>query len=114
MRKLAGFNYIPRVTSVASSGTPTPNVDTTDQYQLTALAAAAAFGNPSGTPENGQPLVIRIKDDGTARALTWGTNYRGIGVTLPATTTIGKTLYIGFKYNSADTKWDCLAIGQQA
>lgn len=103
-----------RVTSVASSGTPTPSADTDDQYQLTALAAAAAFQVPAGTPTNGQPLVIRIKDNGTARALTYDAIYRAIGVTLPATTVISKTLYLGMFYNSADTKWDVVAVAQEA
>ena len=71
---LAGYQPIaPRVTAVASSATPTPNADTTDVYSLTAQAAAAAFANPTGTPANAQELRIRIKDNGAARALTWGT-----------------------------------------
>ncbi len=99
-----------RVTSNTSSATPTPNADTDDIYLLTAQAAAAAFAVPSGTPTAGQPLIIRIKDNGTARALTWDAIYRGIGVTLPSTTVISKTLYIGFLYNSVDIRWDCLAV----
>lgn len=103
-----------RVTSTTSSATPTPNVDTTDQYILTAQAVAAAFAAPTGTPVDGQPLIIRIKDNATAQTLSWNAIYRIIGTTLPTTTVISKTLYLGFKYNSADTKWDCLAVGQEA
>lgn len=102
-----------RVTSVASSATPTPDADTTDLYLITALAAAAAFGAPTGTPAQGQKLIIRIKDNGTARALSWNAIYRVIGTTLPLTTVISKTLYLGFMYNSTDTKWDLLAVGQE-
>jgi hypothetical protein len=104
---------LPRVASTTSSATPTPNADTTDMYILTAQAAAAAFAAPTGSPVQGQQLMIRIKDDGTARALTWNAIFRVIGVTLPATTVISKTLYIGAKYNSTDTKWDVLAVGQE-
>lgn len=103
-----------RVNSTASSATPTPNAGTDDMYVLTALAAAATFGAPTGTPTDGQPLVIRIKDNGTARALTWNAIYRAVGTALPTTTVISKTLYLGFKYNAADTKWDCLAVSQEA
>lgn len=103
-----------RVTSEASNATPTPNADTDDGYQLTALAAAAAFAAPTGTPTNQQPLLIRIKDNGTARALSWNAAYRAVGITLPTTTVISKTLYVGFFYNSADSVWDGVATAQQA
>lgn len=109
-----GPEYIVTTDSVGSTGAPAPNADTTDQYQLTALAAAATFAAPSGTPVNGQRLLMRIKDNGTARALTWNAIYRAIGVTLPTTTVLGKTLYVLFIYNSADTKWDAVAVGQEA
>lgn len=103
-----------RVQSEASSATPTPDSDSYDMYQLTALAAAAAFAAPTGTPTNGQGLIIRIKDNATARALSWNAIYRAIGVDLPTTTTISKTMYLGFLYNSADTKWDCVAVLEEA
>lgn len=93
---------------------PAPDVDLTTQYNLTAQAAAAAFAVPTGTPEDGQPLIIRIKDNGTARALTWASIYRPLGVALPTTTIISKTLYCGFVFNSADTKWDLVALAQEA
>jgi hypothetical protein len=61
--------------------------------------------------------VLRLKDNGTARALTWTTTsgaYRAVGVTLPTTTVLGKTLYIGCLYNAADSFWDVVAAAQQA
>lgn len=103
-----------RVVTATSSATPTPNADTTDHFQLTAQAAAAAFAAPTGTPTNGQTMTIRIKDNGTARALTWNAIYRAIGLSLPSTTVISKTLYVGMIYNSADTKWDVVAVQQEA
>lgn len=106
----------PRVTAITSSTTPTPNVDTTDCYDITALAAAAAFGNPTGTPSNFQKLLIRIKDNGTARALSWGSNYVAGGTALPTTTVISKILTIGFIYNTANSlnKFQCVAAQQEA
>ena len=101
-------------TSAASSATPTPNADTTDQYCLTALAEAAEFAVPSGTPVNGQKLTIRIEDNGTTRALTWNVIYRVIGQTLPTDTTAGKLIYVGFIYNTTDTKWDVVAVTEEA
>lgn len=104
----------PRVTSTASSTTPTPNADTTDVYILTALAGNATFGAPTGTLSQGQKLIVRIKDNGTARTLTWNAVFRAMGTALPTTTVINKTLYLGFIYNSTDTKWDLVASAQEA
>lgn len=104
----------PRVRTTASSATPTPNADTDDMYTVTALAAGATFGAPSGTPVNGQSLVIRIKDNGTARTLAFNAIYRAVGITLPTTTVISKTIYLGMFYNSADTKWDVVAYALEA
>jgi hypothetical protein len=99
-----------RATSIVSSATPTPDPSTTDLYVITALAAAAVIGapTPSGTaPADGARLLFRIKDNATARALSWNTAYRaGSDVILPTTTVASKTMYVGFIYNAADAKWD--------
>jgi hypothetical protein len=82
------------------------------------LAVPATIASPTGTSSEGQALVIRVKDNGTARALTWTTGasgaYRAVGVTLPTTTTAGKVLYVGCKYNSNDLRWDAIALSQEA
>jgi pectate lyase-like protein len=104
----------PRVVSATSSSTPTPDVGTADQYNITALATGATFGIPAGTPVDGQKLVIRVKDNGTAQTLAFNAIYRAMGLTLPTTTVISKTLYLGMVYNAADTKWDVIASAQEA
>lgn len=106
-------SYTPRVQTVASAATVTP-ISTNDLVTITAQAAALALANPTGTWDEGQPLMIRIKDNGTARAITYGTDYRAIGVTLPTTTVLSKTTYIGLIYNSTDTKWDAIGVTTQA
>lgn len=103
----------PAVQSVSSSATVTPTF-ADDIVLITAQAAGLTLANPSGTAIDGLGIVIRIKDNGTARSITYGSQYRAIGVALPATTVISKTLYLGMIYNSTDTKWDVLAVGQEA
>jgi len=118
-------NGIPQVTkrkavndvidnTVASSATLTPNVDEYDQETITALSTALTINAPTGTPSNGMKLVLRITDDGTGRGLTWNAIYQEIGVTLPTTTTANKTIYVGCIYNATATKWDVVAIKEQA
>lgn len=100
-----------RTASTASSATPTPNADITDIYELTALAAGATFGAPTGTPTDGQKLIVRIKDNASAQTLSFNALYRfSTNIPAPTTTVISKTMYLGFLYNSADTKWDCLCV----
>jgi hypothetical protein len=67
--------------------------------------------NLSGTPTDGQKLTIRIKDNGTARAITWGASFVSSGVaTLLATTVVNKTHMVGLIYDSAAAKWVCVAV----
>jgi hypothetical protein len=107
----------PRVASITTATTITPTADTADQYNVTALATAATIAAPSGTPADGQRLILRFKDNGTGRALTWTTSsgaYRAVGPTLPTTTVATKTTYVGCVYNAADTFWDVIAVATQA
>jgi hypothetical protein len=102
-----------RVQTVASAATVTP-VNTNDLVTITAQAAPLTLANPTGTFTEGQSLIIRIKDNATARAITYGTNYRAIGVTLPTTTVLSKTTYLGIIYNDSDSKWDVIGVTTQA
>jgi hypothetical protein len=105
------------VNASGTSGTITPNGDTTDIYVAEGLTGSTTFDTPSGTPVNGQKLLIRIKDNGTIRTLTWTATsgaFREIGITLPTATVANKTIYVGCVYNSADSFWDAVATVTQA
>jgi hypothetical protein len=106
-------NFVPAVTSVTSSATITPDAGS-DLTVVTALAVPATIANPSGTWSQGQAAVVRIKDNGTARALSFGAKFRALGTTLPTTTVANKTVYIAFLYNSTDDKYDVTGVGQEA
>jgi hypothetical protein len=102
-----------RVQSVSSSATVTPT-SLNDLVKITAQATGLTLANPTGTFSEGQALMIRIKDNGTAQTITFDTNYRAIGITLPTTTVISKTMYLGIIYNSTDAKWDIVGLNQQS
>lgn len=105
-----------RITTITSSGTPTINTDNCDCVTITALAEAitSMTTNLSGTPSNFDSLVIRIKDNGTARAITWGASFEAKGVALPTTTVLSKVLTVGFIYDTVTSKWWCVASAQEA
>jgi hypothetical protein len=108
-KSVTGADIInPRVQSVVSAATVTAT-SLNDLVKITAQAAGLTLANPTGTFAEGQALIFRIKDNGTARAITFGANFRAVGVTLPTTTTISKTTYVGCIYNSTDTKFDVIA-----
>jgi len=112
---LATSNVTTESTTAASDATANPTGGSLQNfYSLTALAEATEFQAPSGTPANGNKLIIRILDDGTARALTWNAIYRGLADSLPSTTVLSKVMYAGFIYNSQSSTWDLLALNTQA
>ena len=100
------------VQSVASAATVTP-VATNKLVKITAQAVGLTLAAPTGTIADGQDLMIRIKDSGSSQTIAWTSGsggYRAIGVTLPTTTTAGKTTYVGLIYNSNDSIWDAIGV----
>lgn len=102
----------PRI-SLAASGDISPDVTVADMYIRTAQAAAITINNPIGAPVQGEKMIIRLQDDGIARAIAWGGQYRALEYPLSATTVVNKLLYMGFIFNSTDTRWDMVAINQE-
>lgn len=92
------------------AATITINTDNVDLYIAT-LAGSTTFAAPTGTPTDGQKLLIRLKDNGTARAITWNAGFVSSGTaTLLATTVANKTHMVGLIYDSATAKWVCNAV----
>ncbi len=106
----------PRVTTIVSSATPTIDTDECDCVTITALADAitSMTTNLSGTPVDFDELIFRIKDNGTARAITWGASFAARGASLPTTTVISKVTTVGFIYNAVTATWDCVAALTEA
>lgn len=114
VRTLTNARITKRVVDITSTATLTHDADSYDQANITAQAAALTIANPSGTPTSGQPFILRIKDNNAAKAISYGSQWRGIGLTLPTTTVAGKLLYLGAAWNAADSKWDVIALRQEA
>lgn len=115
--KLATTAYVmsakaPAGQTISSAATATPTFSD-DFIEITAQAAGLTLANPTGSAVNMWGTVIRIKDNGTPQTIAYGTNYRGVGVTLPTTTVAGKTLVLGMIYNNALTKWDVVSVAQE-
>lgn len=101
----------PRVVTPSITTSYTINIDVTDLYVISGQNAAFTMNAPSGTPVDGQLLRIRVKDNGTARVPTWNSIFIASGTaSLLATTVINKTHVGLFQYDSAATKYVCLAF----
>ena len=108
---------ISRTSTTTNASSITINSDTTDFYEVTALAVPLTINIPTGSPNDGQKLLIKLKDSGSAQTLTWNTSsggFRIVGTTLPTTTTASKITYVGAIYNTADNFWDVIAVTTQA
>lgn len=105
-----------RITSITSSATPTVNTDNCDCVTITALAATITSMTSSltGTPVNFDQLEYRIKDNGTARGITWGASFVAGPAALPTTTVISKALHVWFEWDSVQSAWVCLATGSDS
>lgn len=112
---LTNKRITPRVLSAASYTTDTGSSidsDAQDMFIVTAQTGALKFNNPSGTPTDGQKLIITVASSTTsARALTWDTAYGSTTVTLPTTTAATTaTLSIGFIWSASKSLWQCVAV----
>jgi hypothetical protein len=106
---------LPIVLPITSSATPAINTDQIDAVTITALATPITSMTTSltGTPNNFQRLLIRIKDNGTAQAIAWGASFVSSQATLPTTTVANKVTTIGLIWDAVKAKWVCMATDQE-
>lgn len=110
---LPPYRNIVQYETSAATITPVPGISALD---ITAIATAFTIANPRFDGVNFQKFMIRIKDNGTARAITWGSLYVAGGFTLPTTTVAGKYTTLGFQYCTANglNKWQLIGMAQEA
>ena len=74
---ISGKNEI----KVTAGTTLTINADTTSTVVVNAQDDDFTIALPTGSPREGQKLVVRIKDDGTGRSITYNAVFRAVGIT---------------------------------
>lgn len=103
----------PRVTSLASSATPAVNINNWDMVEILSLATAitSMSSGLTGTPYDGQQIRWRFRDNGTARAITWGASFVSSGTaTLLATTSANKIHNVVTMYDSTKAAHVCISV----
>lgn len=96
---------VPGIQLIGSAPTVIPTF-ADELVDITALAEDVEFDNPTGTAVNGKRITIRIKDDGTPHAISYDTEYRQVGITLPIITVANKLRYLFMMWNESDSMWD--------
>lgn len=107
-QKLTNKRNQKRTVVVTQSATPSINTDNTDVAQITGLAQDITSVSVSGTPDTNDMMIVQITDNGTARAITWGSSFEASTVALPSTTVISTMLMVGFIWTGS--KWRCVAV----
>lgn len=119
-----GLDFTSGTLSATAIGATTYIITTNTNYAIvvgsgdinlsvTALSTGITF-TTSGTAINFDKLIVRIKDDGTARALTFDPAFfEAKGMALPTTTVLGKVITIGFIFDSVTNKYGCVSVAQE-
>lgn len=93
---------------VISSGTPWVYIEKYGNLNITALATNITSVNVTWVPVDFQELNVRIKDNGSARTITWWSQFASRWATLPTTTVASKILHAQFIYSSTAGTWWCI------
>ena len=109
---MSGTAVTQRVVVIADGTSITINADTTDiaTQANTQSAGTLTIAAPTGTPVNGQKLILRLLSS-NIQTFSWNAVFAGsTDLTLPtASTGSSKYDYMGFMYNSASSTWQMLA-----
>jgi hypothetical protein len=107
-----------RIVTVTMTATPAINVDNGDVFQITGLntAITSLTANLTGTPTDGQMMLMEITDNGTSRAITPGASFLGTANNpiSALATTISKCEMLLWKYSAALTKWELVGRDHSA
>lgn len=114
VRTYATPKPITRVITVPQSATPAWNSDTGEVFKISGLASAitSLTSGHTGTLLDEQLVRFKITDNGTARAITYGSLFVSSGTILLPTTTAGTStsLRIGFQYDADLGKLVCNGV----
>lgn len=99
-----------RVFTNTSPSSFTMGITSGDQWNFGPLANNLSL-SVTGTPVDGQKIMIRLKDNGTARTITWSASFIASGsARLLTTTSPNMTHHCGFIWDAAKSAWVCLAV----
>lgn len=106
VQTLTNKKIVLRVLSATAPGaTPAIDTDNYDWVNWIELATGITGITLTGTPGEGQGLIIAVTDNGTHQTLALGSGFEDSTLTIPTTTIAGEKLEMLFNYNSATDKF---------
>lgn len=103
-----------RTLAVVSSATPSFSADTDGAVNVSALAVAITSVTFTGDAADLQEFIFRVKDNGTPRALAFGSQFEAVGAALPVVTVAGKRHTLRFLYDSVTAKFGLIYASVEA
>lgn len=103
-----------RVGTAADATSITPDSDSYDEViqANTQGSGTLTINAPTGTPTDGQALVLRIKST-NSQTYSFNAAFKGGTTALPSTHAgSSKFDYLGFFYNNTASKWDLVGLAQ--
>jgi hypothetical protein len=100
--------HAPRVNTIASAASVTPDVDTQDAIVVTALAENLTVNAPTGTPVSLGKFLLAVTASGGARTVTFNAAFQnpaGSELTNPVTIPSGTETIFAFLYKPATSKY---------
>lgn len=107
---LSNKRVSPRIQQYTSTASFMVDASSFDMHQVNAQAEALTISQTGGSTVDGEKVIVRVKDNGTSRSITWGSGITPIGVTLPTATVADKWLYVGLIYSAAASAWHAIAV----
>lgn len=103
VQTLTNKRVTPRISVVAFSASIDVNSDNFDVLACDSLSNNITVNNPTGTPTDGQLLVVRLTQDGVGgRTVTWGAGY---AVVTAISATASKSTTWNLRWHSARSLW---------
>lgn len=111
---LTNKRVTPRVQTAADATSITPASDTADitVQTNTQVSGTLTINAPTGTPTDGQKLILRIKSTNSQTYSFNATYHFSTTVVAPTTLAAGKTDYIGCLWDATNSAWDVVAVDQ--
>ena len=82
-------------------------------YNITNQSSNLTLANSTGTKSEGKRFIIRIQPDATPRTISYGSEWKAVGVTLPTTTVANKITTLGGFINATTSKVEVWAVNQE-
>jgi hypothetical protein len=112
---LTNKRILPRIYLNSTVTSLTPSLASYDIYELVSQSTAISINMSVTGHYDGEIIEIRIRDNGSSRAITWTGNVAAkAGIPLPTATSSGKVMTMILELFAAYGTWNLMALGKES